>query len=373
MHRLENLVKQISISTGTTTLALTGTPLPPYRRFVDALDDGDTTEVMVVNRITGQWQSAVYTYDSDTLTFVELIASSTGSQINFGAGVKDVYMAAQAYRQPAVSATKTGLAAAGIDQGTAVGLSGYAAVHIFETVSLGQGCVLPERPKGGSAILVNAGVNQLAVYPRPGQSIFPYDADVPVLVDFDGSASHFVYAGDGVWFRTSPPPVMVSSPLQSVDGLLGLDAAAAGAAILGSTPVLNYDISSLLTFESATLGDWSAAAFSFSGSTYSRVGNTVKLSVKCSGTPSFTTGSGNLLIKGFPFNAVSDVETISLRDVTGFGTWPTGALDAYGRFSNAQITLRCNRINTTAANFTTAAITTGVALSFRLTGTILVQ
>lgn len=92
-HVLADMVKQTSTSNGATTIALTGGALSPFRSFASALDDGDTTEVMVVSRNTGAWQAAVYRYTADTLTLVKFLSSSTGSVITFTNGTKDVYIA----------------------------------------------------------------------------------------------------------------------------------------------------------------------------------------------------------------------------------------------------------------------------------------
>lgn len=99
-HKLANMVRQTSTSTGATSLALTGAALSPYRNFEDALSEGDTTDVMVVSRGSGAWQAAVYRYAGGVLTLVadHWLASSTGSPINFSAGMKDVYIAPLAER-----------------------------------------------------------------------------------------------------------------------------------------------------------------------------------------------------------------------------------------------------------------------------------
>ena len=98
-HVIENLVEQGSTSTGTTTIALSIDARAPFRDFADVMSDGDTTEAMVVNYDKpAEWQAAVYRYAGGVLTFVRLIDSLTGSQVNFSAGVKRVYMAPLAKR-----------------------------------------------------------------------------------------------------------------------------------------------------------------------------------------------------------------------------------------------------------------------------------
>lgn len=93
-HVIENLVEQGSTSTGPTSIALSIPARAPYRGFSDFMSDGDTTEVMVINRdVPNEWQAAVYTYAAGTLTFVRLLDSPTKSPISFGAGIKRVFVA----------------------------------------------------------------------------------------------------------------------------------------------------------------------------------------------------------------------------------------------------------------------------------------
>lgn len=94
-HKLANLIKQTSLSGGASTITLTpGSQVSPNRAFSAVLSNGDTTEVMVVDRVTGDWQAAVYTFSADVLTLVSdhFIASSTGSAVTFATGMKDVYI-----------------------------------------------------------------------------------------------------------------------------------------------------------------------------------------------------------------------------------------------------------------------------------------
>ena len=98
-HVIENLVEQGSTSTGLTSVALTIDARTPFRGFSAVMSNGDTTEAMVVNYdVPTEWQAAVYSFSAGVLTFVRFIDSSTGSQVNFSAGVKRVYMAPLAKR-----------------------------------------------------------------------------------------------------------------------------------------------------------------------------------------------------------------------------------------------------------------------------------
>ena len=96
-HVVEDLVEQTSTSRGAAVLVLSGTPRDPFRRFVEVMNDGDTTECMVVNvDRRSEWQAAFYRYEAGVLTFERLIRSATGAAIDFSGGLKRVYMAALA-------------------------------------------------------------------------------------------------------------------------------------------------------------------------------------------------------------------------------------------------------------------------------------
>jgi hypothetical protein len=78
-------------STGTGALTLDATAVDGYSRFQDVMSNGDTMHVMVVDRTTKVRQGGVYTYNAGALTLTTLLSSTTGSQINFGAGTKDLF------------------------------------------------------------------------------------------------------------------------------------------------------------------------------------------------------------------------------------------------------------------------------------------
>jgi hypothetical protein len=126
-HRLPSMVRQTSTSTGLTTLVLNGAARKPYRSFASSLSNGDTTDVMVVDRATGVSQAAKYSYSGGTLTFVEFISSSTGEQVNFGAGTKDVYVSWTGARAEETLDRITALEAE--DSYRALVPESYAAVH----------------------------------------------------------------------------------------------------------------------------------------------------------------------------------------------------------------------------------------------------
>lgn len=91
-HKLGNMVRQTGVSTSPTTVVLTGAPTAPFRSFASLLANGDTTEAMVVDPVTGDWQNAKYSFSGGVLTFVELLSSPTGSPVAFANGAKIVYI-----------------------------------------------------------------------------------------------------------------------------------------------------------------------------------------------------------------------------------------------------------------------------------------
>jgi hypothetical protein len=78
-------------STGTGALTLDATAVDGYSRFQDVMNNGDTMHVMVVDRTTKVRQGGLYTYNAGALTLTTLLSSTTGAQINFGAGTKDLF------------------------------------------------------------------------------------------------------------------------------------------------------------------------------------------------------------------------------------------------------------------------------------------
>jgi hypothetical protein len=90
-HLKLDRVAGTTASTGVGALTLDATAVDGYSRFQDVASDGDTAYVMVVDRTTKVRQGGIYTYSAGALTLTTLLSSTTGSQINFGAGTKDLF------------------------------------------------------------------------------------------------------------------------------------------------------------------------------------------------------------------------------------------------------------------------------------------
>ncbi len=97
-------------TTGTGTITLAGVTPTGYRTFASAFANGDVVHYCISDSATGAWEVGVGTYTSSGTTLSRgLLASSTGSAINFAAGNKDVtcVMPASVGRDAALLATRT--------------------------------------------------------------------------------------------------------------------------------------------------------------------------------------------------------------------------------------------------------------------------
>lgn len=84
-------VQETCTGAGTGALTLTGAPPTNYRTLSAAgFANGDTFFGVVAHRTAAEWQSGEWLYDSGSITLVNLHASSTGSQVSFTSGTKDV-------------------------------------------------------------------------------------------------------------------------------------------------------------------------------------------------------------------------------------------------------------------------------------------
>lgn len=89
---LKDRVKVTTTTTGTGTLAL-GSAQFGFQDF-SGFADGSTTYYTIVDNATGAWETGLGTYAAagPSLARTSVLASSTGSAIDFGAGPKDVFV-----------------------------------------------------------------------------------------------------------------------------------------------------------------------------------------------------------------------------------------------------------------------------------------
>lgn len=95
-HLKLDRVAGTTTSAGVGALTLSAAAVEGYSRFQDVMANGDTTYVMIEDRITKLREGALVTYNSGTLTRTTTLSSSTGSLIDFPAGTKDIFIYAPA-------------------------------------------------------------------------------------------------------------------------------------------------------------------------------------------------------------------------------------------------------------------------------------
>lgn len=90
---LDDRVKETSTSTGTGTLSLAGAE-SGFQGFVAGIGDTNSTFICIQHTSADEWEvceTVVADGAPDTVTRGTLIASSTGSRVNFSAGTKNVF------------------------------------------------------------------------------------------------------------------------------------------------------------------------------------------------------------------------------------------------------------------------------------------
>jgi hypothetical protein len=91
---LADRVKETTTTTGTGTISLAGA-VSNFQTFVAGIGDTNTCYYAIVHQTDTQWEVGIGTVTDaspDTLSRDTLIASSTGSAIDFTAGMKDVFV-----------------------------------------------------------------------------------------------------------------------------------------------------------------------------------------------------------------------------------------------------------------------------------------
>lgn len=84
-------VQETCTGAGTGALVLAGSPPTNYRTLAGAgFANGDTFFGTVVHRTVAEWQSGQWLYNAGSITLQRFHASSTGAQVSFTAGTKDV-------------------------------------------------------------------------------------------------------------------------------------------------------------------------------------------------------------------------------------------------------------------------------------------
>lgn len=93
---LQDRVREISTTTGTGTVTLSGAYPGGYRTFASCVPNSSTTYYCIhntTNGVTDEWEVGLGTYSSNTLTRTTILSSSNaGSAVNFSAGDKEVFI-----------------------------------------------------------------------------------------------------------------------------------------------------------------------------------------------------------------------------------------------------------------------------------------
>jgi len=89
--RLADRVKETSTTTGTGTLTLAGAATG-FQSFNSGIGDGASTTFVIEDGTNWEVSVGKYTHSGTTLTRDTLIASSTGSAIDWGAGTRNVFI-----------------------------------------------------------------------------------------------------------------------------------------------------------------------------------------------------------------------------------------------------------------------------------------
>jgi hypothetical protein len=91
--KVPDRTRETCTGSGTGSLVLAGSPPTNFRALSVKLVDGDEFPGVVVHRTAAEWQSGKWQYTAGSpgsIALTEFYDSSTGSQVSFSAGVKDV-------------------------------------------------------------------------------------------------------------------------------------------------------------------------------------------------------------------------------------------------------------------------------------------
>jgi hypothetical protein len=86
-------ISDTTITTGLSDIAVSGTAPTTFKTPSSVMAVGDWAYFCIVHQTANEWQVGKYTYSAvNTLTLDRFISSSTGSQVSFSAGTKDVFL-----------------------------------------------------------------------------------------------------------------------------------------------------------------------------------------------------------------------------------------------------------------------------------------
>jgi hypothetical protein len=105
---LADRVRESTNTTGTGTVTLTGA-VTGFASFADQIGNGNTTYYTITDGTN--WEVGVGTYNTNTLSRDTVLDSSTGSKINFTAGLKDVFVTLPAEKVATIDTAVTSVTA----------------------------------------------------------------------------------------------------------------------------------------------------------------------------------------------------------------------------------------------------------------------
>ena len=95
---------------------------------------------------------------------------------------------------------QAGISANGSAQANATAITH--SMNVVNTVSSGQGVVLPVPGTGASVVVTNASANVLAVYPAPGAQINALGANIAYSLGV-GNTARFIYPANTQWYSVT--------------------------------------------------------------------------------------------------------------------------------------------------------------------------
>lgn len=254
---LADRVKDTTTTTGTGTITLSGTPPTGYQAF-SVIGNGNTTYYTIAGG--SQWEVGIGTYTSSgtTLSRDTVLASSTGSKIDFAAGTKDVFVTYPAEKSVNLNASDNvsplGTVSSGTWQGTTIatgyggtGLTGFTAANnaIYSTSSsaLTAG-TLPVTAGGtGSATAFTAGSVVFAgasgVYSQDNANLF-WD-NTNKRLGIGTTVPEYGVSVDAGVFNQRQYAAAANFIIQRADGTKGSPTAVADAATVGGPTGQAYD------------------------------------------------------------------------------------------------------------------------------------
>lgn len=201
---LADRVKETTTTTGTGDISLGGAETN-FVAFGTALSDADTTYYAIVDDVNADFEIGIGTYTSGTDTLSRdtiLDSTNAGSAVNFGAGVKSIFITYPAEKSVRVGGNVSDLTNdAGYFAGftstvTATGVTASAGEHVHVTAST-QTITLPASPSAGERVAISVGDFTDTVVGRNSENIMGLAEDFTIDVANMGLTFIYTDASNG--------------------------------------------------------------------------------------------------------------------------------------------------------------------------------